>query len=133
MSGTTAGSKPAEMLLAALLLQTAAPEGVTLVFFDWGKSEVSRDSAATLDAFAAAHSANPSPVVVTGHSDRSGPPAPNRRSSLQRAQIVADYLIGKGVARSSITVEGKGEEAPLIPTEDGVREVQNRRVEIRRR
>ena len=121
------------MLLAALLLQTVAPKGVTLVFFDWGKSEVSRDSAATLDAFAAAHSANPSPIVITGHSDRSGPAGSNRRSSLQRAQIVADYLAAKGVARPMISVAGMGEDAPLIPTEDGVREVQNRRVEIRRR
>ena len=121
------------MLLAAFLLQTAAPEGVTLVFFDWGKNEVSRDSAATLDAFAASHLANPSPIVITGHSDRSGPAAGNRRSSLQRAHIVADYLAAKGVARSQVTVAGMGEDAPLIPTEDGVREVQNRRVEIRRR
>jgi outer membrane protein OmpA-like peptidoglycan-associated protein len=121
------------MLLAALLLQTVAPEGVTLVFFDWGKSEVSRDAAATLDAFAAAHAANPSPIVIAGHSDRSGPAATNRRASLARARIVAEYLAEKGVARSAMTVEGRGEEAPLIATEDGVREVQNRRVEIRRR
>lgn len=32
-----------------------------------------------------------------------------------------------------MTVEGHGEELPIIATEDGVREVQNRRVEIRRR
>ena len=121
------------MLLAALLLQTVAPEGVTLVFFDWGKSEVSRDSAAALDAFAAAHAANPSPIVITGHSDRSGPAVTNRRASLARARIVADYLAGKGVARSAMTVEGRGEDSPLIATEDGVREVQNRRVEIRHR
>ena len=121
------------MLLAAFLLQAAAPEGVTLVFFDWGESELSRDSAATLDAFAAAQAANPSPLLITGHSDRSGPASINRRASLARARIVADYLAGKGLARSSMTVSGMGEEAPLIPTEDGVREVQNRRVEIRRR
>ena len=121
------------MLLAALLLQTAAPEGATLVFFDWGKSEVTRDGAATLDAFAAELAANPSPIVITGHSDRSGPAATNRRSSLARARIVAGYLAGNGVARSSMTVAGRGEDAPLIATEDGVREVQNRRVEITRR
>lgn len=121
------------MLLAALLLQAAAPDGVTRVFFDWGKSEVSRDSTAALDALAAALSANPSPVAVTGHSDRSGPAASNRRSSLERARIVAEYLAAKGVDRALVTVAGMGEDAPLIPTEDGVREVQNRRVEIRRR
>ncbi|HET9355554.1 MAG TPA: OmpA family protein [Sphingomicrobium sp.] len=121
------------MLLAALMLQTATPDGVTLVFFDWGKSEVSRDSAATLDAFAAAHAADSRQISITGHSDRSGSSAYNRRASLERARIVADYLAGKGIARSRISVAGVGEDAPLIATEDGVREVQNRRVEIRRR
>lgn len=117
------------MLLAALLLQTAAPDGVSLVFFDWGKSELSRDSTATLDALAAGGG----PLLITGHSDRSGPSAHNRRASLERARLVAEYLAGKGIARSAMTVTGAGEEQPLIATADGVREVQNRRVEIRRR
>ena len=120
------------MLLAALFLQAApVPDGTTLVFFDWGESEISRDAAATLDAFAAAN--GDAPILVTGHSDRSGPASANQRSSLERARMVADYLAGKGIPRSAMTVTGAGEEQPLIATEDGVREVQNRRVEIRRR
>lgn len=120
------------MLLAALMLQVAqVPEGTTVVFFDWGKSEVSRDAAAALDAFAAAN--GDAPILITGHSDRSGAAAHNRRASLARARTVADYLADKGVARSAMTFAGMGEEQPLIATEDGVREVQNRRVEIRRR
>ena len=121
------------MLIASLLLQTASPEGVTMVFFDWGKSEVSRDSQGTLDKVAEDYRASPAPLVITGHSDRSGPAGVNLRSSRQRAQIVADYLAEKGVSRAAITVEGRGEADPIIATEDGVREVQNRRVEIRRR
>lgn len=120
------------MLFAALLLQAVqVPAGTTILFFDWGESEISRDSAATLDAFAAENGS--APVVITGHSDRSGPGGANRRSSLERARAVADYLAGKGVPRAAMTVAGVGEAQPLIPTEDGVREVQNRRVEIRRR
>ena len=121
------------MLIAALILQMATPDGVTMVFFDWGKAEVTRDSEATLDKVAEDYRANPAPLSVTGHSDRSGPAGTNRRSSKQRAQIVANYLASKGVPKSAMTVEGSGEESPIIATEDGVREVQNRRVEIRRR
>jgi outer membrane protein OmpA-like peptidoglycan-associated protein len=121
------------MLLAALFLQAASAEAPTIVFFDWGESEISRDSAATLDAFAAAYGANPGQLTVIGHSDRSGPAGVNRISSTTRAKTVADYLAGKGIPRSAMTVGGRGEEAPIIATEDGVREVQNRRVEIRRR
>ncbi|QIK95535.1 OmpA family protein [Sphingomonas sp. HDW15A] len=121
------------MLLAMLMLQLAAPEGVTMVFFDWGKTEISRDSEATLEKVVQDYRANRAPLLLTGHSDRSGPSGANLQSSRQRAQIVADYLASKGVPRSAMTIEGRGEEAPIIATEDGVREVQNRRVEIRRR
>ena len=121
------------MLLAALLLQAASAEAPTIVFVDWGKDEISRDSAATLDAVAAAYRANPGPLTVTGHSDRSGPVNVNHISSAKRAQTVADYLAEKGVPRSAMSIDGRGEEAPIVATEDGVREVQNRRVEIRRR
>ena len=120
------------MLIAALLLQTAAPQG-TMVFFDWGKTEISRDSEATLDKVAEDYRVNPAPLSITGHSDRSGPAGANLRSSRERARIVADYLARKGVPLGAMAVEGRGEEAPIIATEDGVREVQNRRVEIRRR
>ena len=121
------------MLIAALMLQMAPPEVVRIVFFDWGKSEITRDGEATLDQVAEAYRANPAPVTITGHSDRSGSAGTNLRSSRQRARMVADYLAAKGVPQSAMTVEGRGENAPLIATEDGVREVQNRRVEIRRR
>ena len=121
------------MFITALMLQIAAPEAVKMVFFDWGKSEISRDSGATLDKVAEDFRASPAPLSVSGHSDRSGPAGTNLPSSRQRAQIVADYLAGKGVPKSAMTVEGHGEDLPIIATEDGVREVQNRRVEIRRR
>ena len=121
------------MLIAALMLQIASPEGVTMVFFDWGKAEITRDSEATLDKIAEGYRASSSPLTITGHSDRSGSAGANRRSSRERAEIVAAYLAGKGIPRTAMTIEGRGEDSPIIATEDDVREVQNRRVEIRRR
>jgi outer membrane protein OmpA-like peptidoglycan-associated protein len=38
--------------------------------------------------------------------------------------------VRNGVPATAITVIGKGETQPLVPTADGVREPQNRRVEI---
>ena len=52
-------------------------------------------------------------------------------NSRTRATLVRDYLAGKGVPAAAMTVRAYGETAPIIATEDGVREVQNRRVEIR--
>lgn len=103
-----------------------------LVFFDWGKAEVSRDSAAILDqAVAAAAEQGGARLLLTGHSDRSGPPAANRAASRKRAEAVRDYLTGKGVSAAAIEIAVAGEAQPIIPTEDGVREGQNRRVEVR--
>ena len=102
-----------------------------MVFFDWGKSELTSDATATLDKLAAEIVALPNARVrVTGHSDRSGPSGFNLRASRQRATLVADYLAGKGVPRKAMTIDGVGESEPLVPTQDGVREVQNRRVVI---
>ena len=105
--------------------------GPTLVFFDWGKGELSNDAKASLDKLAASYAANPRPMTVDGHSDRSGASAGNLISSRKRAIAVRDYLVAKGVPTTALTVRAYGETWPIISTEDGVREIQNRRVEVR--
>ena len=124
--------------LAILMALCAAPaysqwgdSGPTLVFFDWGKGELSNDSKASLDKIADAYRQAARPMTVDGHSDRSGAAPTNLRSSRKRAETVRDYLIGKGVAGSAIRVRAYGESWSIIATADGVREVQNRRVEVR--
>ena len=69
-------------------------------------------------------------VGVTGHADKSGSDAYNMALSLRRANNVKDELVRDGVPAASIVVVGRGESQPLVPTADGVREPQNRRVEI---
>jgi OOP family OmpA-OmpF porin len=56
--------------------------------------------------------------------------ATNRVAGLRRAEAVRAELEKRGVPRNAMSVASFGEERPLVPTEDGVREVQNRRVEI---
>ena len=105
--------------------------GPTLVFFDWGKGELSNDAKASLDKVAERYVASPRPMTIDGHSDKSGASASNLAGSRRRAGVVRDYLAGKGVPASAMTVRAYGETWPIIATADGVREVQNRRVEIR--
>jgi outer membrane protein OmpA-like peptidoglycan-associated protein len=129
------------MAAAALCAGTAASAqegtqpaaGADLVFFDWGKPAISQDAAATLDRIAEAYRADPSAKLeLAGHTDRSGPERANIRSARLRAEAVRSYLAEKGVAANAMQVVSYGESQPLVPTEDGVREAQNRRVEIRR-
>ena len=127
--------------VAALMLGLSAGAGAQeapfsapsslMVFFDWGKGEIRNDDATVLDKVAEAYRANPSiRVKLSGHSDRSGSAATNRRAGLARADTVRAELVRRGVPRNAISVASFGEEQPLVPTEDGVREVQNRRVVI---
>ena len=124
--------------LAILMTMMAAPAfaqwgdaGPTLVFFDWGKGELSNDSKASLDKVAELYSQVPRAMTVDGHSDKSGASASNLAGSRLRAGVVRDYLVAKGIPASAMTVRAYGETWPIIATADGVREVQNRRVEIR--
>ncbi|MFM7609129.1 MAG: OmpA family protein, partial [Alphaproteobacteria bacterium] len=57
----------------------------------------------------------------------------NMGLSQRRANAVAAELVRRGVLRNEIVTRGFGEENNLVPTADGVREPQNRRVEIIRK
>jgi len=102
-----------------------------MVFFDWDKSNLSAQALATIkqaaDAFRSKGNAR---ITATGHTDTSGPEAYNMALSLRRANAVKDALVRDGVPPQAITVIGMGEKGLLVPTADGVREPQNRRVEI---
>jgi len=69
-------------------------------------------------------------IEVNGYADTSGKPQYNQQLSVRRAQAVAAELTKDGVPQSAITVQGFGDTHLLVPTGTGVREPQNRRVEI---
>nr|WP_314447058.1 OmpA family protein [uncultured Sphingomonas sp.] len=110
--------------------QVAAAPAPMMIFFDSGGQEIRRDWEPVLDQ-AAKLAAGGTRLRLTGHSDRTGSAAVNRAASLKRAQAVADALVSRGVSRQALVVEGKGEDEPFVPTADEVREIQNRRVDIR--
>ena len=111
----------------------AAPELARsyLVFFDWNAATVTAEAATIMtEAATAATQLAVTRIEVTGHADRSGIPAYNQKLSEKRGAAVKNALVQLGVSESQITVVGKGETSPLVPTADGGREPQNRRVEI---
>ena len=102
-----------------------------MVFFDWDRSNLSQQALNTIkqaaDAFRQKGSAR---ITATGHTDTSGPESYNMALSLRRANAVKDALVREGVPAQAISVVGRGEQGLLVQTGDGVREPQNRRVEI---
>jgi len=67
---------------------------------------------------------------VEGHTDTTGSYALNQTLSLQRAMSVRDYLIGQGVAASTIDVAGLGPDRPVADNVTAAGRAANRRVEI---
>ena len=102
-----------------------------MVFFDWDRSNLSAQALQTIKQAAGAYKTKGSArITATGHTDKSGPENYNMALSLRRANAVKDALVREGVPATAISVVGKGETQPLVQTADGVREPQNRRVEI---
>jgi OmpA-OmpF porin, OOP family len=109
----------------------AAAARTYLVFFDWNRADLtSRAREIIGEAAQNARRVSSTRIEVAGHADRSGTPQYNQRLSQRRAEVVASELVARGISREEIGVTAYGESRPLVPTADGVREPQNRRVEI---
>lgn len=102
-----------------------------VVYFGWDAADLSDAARSTLNQFVESYRrGGVRSVVVGGHSDRSGTNEYNVGLSHRRARAVQDYLIAMGIPAGSVRVEAYGESRPAVETEDGLREPQNRRVEI---
>jgi outer membrane protein OmpA-like peptidoglycan-associated protein len=108
-----------------------APARSYLVFFDWDKATLT-DRARQIIREAADNSTKVqyTRIEVNGYTDTSGTPKYNMGLSIRRANAVKAELIKDGVPANAITAQGFGDTHLLVPTGPGVREPQNRRVEI---
>ncbi|HEX3573205.1 MAG TPA: OmpA family protein [Rhodopila sp.] len=119
------------MAPAPVAAPAPAPARSYLVFFDWDKAELT-DRARSIVKEAADNSTRVqvTRIEVNGYTDTSGRPAYNQALSVRRAQAVAGELVRDGVPRNVINIQGFGDTHLLVSTGPGVREPQNRRVEI---
>ena len=102
-----------------------------LVFFDFNKSDLTAAALKIVDQAAAdAAAGKATQLTVTGHTDTVGSDAYNMRLSRRRAESVAAQLEKDGLPASEIEIVAKGKRDLLVPTKDGVKEPQNRRVAI---
>ena len=109
----------------------ATPARTYLVFFDWDRADLTtRARQIVASAAHASTHVQTTRIEVNGYTDLSGTAAYNQRLSIRRAQTVENELVEDGVARNEIAIRGFGETHPLVQTATGVREPQNRRVEI---
>lgn len=101
-----------------------------IVFFEFDSSDLTGTEADAINYIMTnAEPCDWSSLSVIGHTDRAGSDAYNDALSLRRARTVEAALQSRGVTLS-ISVEARGESEPRVPTVDGERNPQNRRVEI---
>ena len=120
----------------APMVSTVTPEIcrqpiIGTVFFDWDSSVVPESAMQTLQFIASNMTAcGWGALNAVGHTDKSGSDSYNEGLAIRRGDAVAAALGQAGLAPGVVAVSGKGESEPRVPTADGVREAQNRRVEI---
>lgn len=69
-------------------------------------------------------------VTVNGYTDNTGSEAINVPLSTQRAQVVADFLVARGVAGDHVIATGLGSANPIAPNDTPEGRAKNRRAEI---
>ncbi len=102
-----------------------------VVYFGLDKSDLDQTALATIASAAQEFQRSGSASLsLRGHADTSGNADYNQALSERRRQAVEQELIRLGVPASAITADAVGETDLAVQTGDGVREAQNRRVEI---
>lgn len=102
------------------------------VLFATGKSEVLPQSYNELHRLKELLEAHPQMTIeLRGHTDNQGTTEFNMRLSQERANAVAEYLIGQGIHRSRVSAIGMGKSMPLDTNDTPEGRSRNRRVEYR--
>lgn len=121
---------PAAMLASAE--QPTVEPGPYTVYFSFDSAGITDLSAEILDrAVTAFTNGRDTRINVAGHADRAGDVNYNEKLSRQRAEAVVQYLTDRGVDYDLIQAQWHGEDRPAVFTADGVRDLGNRRVEVR--
>jgi outer membrane protein OmpA-like peptidoglycan-associated protein len=101
------------------------------IFFEFAKSKLKPESFPELDrVYKFLTEEKSMEIEISGHTDNIGSDQTNNKLSKERAQSCADYLIGKGIETSRISVAGYGKNRPVDfnTTDEG--RAKNRRVEF---
>ncbi|UXC20804.1 OmpA family protein [Comamonas sp. PR12] len=122
---------PAPAPVAPPVAQTQKVTYAADAFFDFDKSVLKPEGKAKLDDVASkVKNINLEVIIAVGHTDSIGSDAYNQKLSVRRAEAVKAYLVSKGIDKSRVYTEGKGEKQPVADNKTAAGRAKNRRVEI---
>lgn len=111
-------------------------EGINMTFnsgllFKINSSALSDSAKFNLDRIATVFNNYPETIIlVEGHTDNTGTVQYNIDLSKQRATMVTEYLISRGVAKDRFDVKWYGQDQPKYPNDTDANRKLNRRVEV---
>ena len=133
-AAAAAPAAPAAPAAAPAALAQPAATKVTYAadtFFDFDKSVLKPAAKAKLDDLLdKIKSINLEVIIAIGHTDSVGSDEYNQKLSMRRSNAVKAYLVSKGVDKTRIYTEGKGESQPVADNKTKEGRAKNRRVEI---
>lgn len=104
------------------------------IYFEFDKSNITKDGAFELDKLVQAMKANPSlEIMVKAHTDSRGSDQYNLNLSDRRARATVQYVLSKGIAKARISGKGYGESEPKVDCRENCTEedhAKNRRSEF---
>lgn len=117
-----------------LTIILSLPKSYTLdnVFFDTGKASLRPESSKELNELAEYMLLKKSLVIeIAGHTDNVGVKEANQKLSEDRANMVRDYLLKRGVAADHVVAKGYGDTQPVADNNTDKGKQKNRRTEVR--
>ncbi|HEX2970005.1 MAG TPA: OmpA family protein [Bacteroidales bacterium] len=113
---TTKGQeKSREFMVTILLTAIDKPIELPNILYDFGKYDLRPESMVSLDKLVETLNDNPNVTIeLMSHTDSRDTEEYNQKLSQQRAQVVVEYLIQKGIAPDRLTAVGYGESTPKV-------------------
>jgi len=102
------------------------------IHFEFGSAVLSPSSKAGINMIANFLNDNPDVVVeLAGHTDNVGDAEFNQNLSVDRANVVRNVLISKGISPERMQAAGYGDTRPLVPNDTDENRALNRRTEMK--
>ncbi len=100
--------------------------------FETGKSTLLPEAYPIIDELVAyLNRKDDEKIELGGHTDNVGSAASNLKLSQDRANVVRDYLISKGIDAARVTAKGYGMTKPIANNKTAEGRAQNRRTEVK--
>jgi outer membrane protein OmpA-like peptidoglycan-associated protein len=102
------------------------------VYFETGSYNLTEDSWTAIHKLHQAMQFNPKmKVEIAGHTDNVGDPKANLNLSQKRAEVIVNWLAGKGIAKDRLIAKGYGDKKPIADNASPDGRKKNRRTEIK--